>query len=255
MLRWVSSKLQWGCVNWILGGESPFSHVISVRWRKICTWAWWIHAAAVMAVGPRRGLNLRGNKQSSNIGKKKKLDYRRMILLHVGVQAATAQGWKLSPLGLLWWEAHAGGSSSIRGFDAEIAMPMHDFSINVLTRRCQGKGTWNKNPCSQCNGHGQANHRKKVACHHLKKLWMMIEESEIRCLCPCLLVLRMARLWGCRLETRKSSLHSSEFSGLLSHCLDIRATGLRRAIISQERAPTCTQRLIYHWHKWVRCCS
>ena len=29
-------------------------------------------------------------------------------------------------------------------------------------RRCQGKGTWNKNPCSQCNGHGQANHRKKV---------------------------------------------------------------------------------------------
>ena len=61
MLRWVSSKLQWGCVNWILGGESPFSHVISIRWRKICTWAWWIHAAAVMAVGPRRGLNLRGN--------------------------------------------------------------------------------------------------------------------------------------------------------------------------------------------------
>merc|ERR1712034_50184 len=30
-------------------------------------------------------------------------------------------------------------------------------------RRCQGKGTWNKNPCSQCNGHGQANHRKKVS--------------------------------------------------------------------------------------------
>merc|ERR1712013_796802 len=37
------------------------------------------------------------------------------------------------------------------------------FMMRSTCRRCQGKGTWNKNPCSQCNGHGQANHRKKVS--------------------------------------------------------------------------------------------
>merc|ERR1712156_415291 len=30
------------------------------------------------------------------------------------------------------------------------------FMMRSTCRRCQGKGTWNKNPCSQCNGHGQA---------------------------------------------------------------------------------------------------
>merc|ERR1719167_1223133 len=37
------------------------------------------------------------------------------------------------------------------------------FMMRSTCRRCHGKGTWNKNPCSQCNGHGQANHRKKVS--------------------------------------------------------------------------------------------
>jgi len=37
------------------------------------------------------------------------------------------------------------------------------FMMRSTCRRCQGKGTWNKNPCSDCKGHGQANHRKKVS--------------------------------------------------------------------------------------------
>ena len=41
--------------------------------------------------------------------------------------------------------------------------------INFFIRRCQGKGTWNKNPCSDCKGHGQANHRKKVLVSGVKK--------------------------------------------------------------------------------------
>ena len=55
-----------------------------------------------MAVGPRRGLNLRGNiRPILEKTKKTGLPPDDIVLLHIGVQAATAQGWKLSPLGLL----------------------------------------------------------------------------------------------------------------------------------------------------------
>lgn len=37
------------------------------------------------------------------------------------------------------------------------------FMMRSTCRRCSGKGTWNKNPCGDCRGQGQANTRKKIS--------------------------------------------------------------------------------------------
>eukprot|EP00088_Acartia_fossae_P017313 TRINITY_DN1980_c0_g1_i2.p1 TRINITY_DN1980_c0_g1~~TRINITY_DN1980_c0_g1_i2.p1 ORF type:complete len:473 (-),score=98.96 TRINITY_DN1980_c0_g1_i2:900-2318(-) len=36
------------------------------------------------------------------------------------------------------------------------------FMMRSTCRRCSGRGTWNKNPCQECNGVGQTNQRQKI---------------------------------------------------------------------------------------------
>ena len=132
------------------------------RWQKTCMWALWTRVAAARAAGVRRDQNQRGGNfdqdywisLSCPVNQSGQWWWYGFPLL--GVPVAMAQGWKQCLLGLSWWEVLAGEEACLGDGDGSMCL------FNFFIRRCQGKGTWNKNPCSDCRGHGQANHRKKV---------------------------------------------------------------------------------------------